>query len=34
MKYMRKVFKDHANKYNIPIFNSIEEAVKYLEKIN
>ena len=34
MKYMRKVFKDHAKKYNIPIFNSIEEAVKYLEKSN
>ena len=32
MKYMRKIFNDHANKYNIPIFDSIKKAVNYLEK--
>ena len=28
---MRQLFKNHAKKNNIPIFNSIEKAIKYLE---
>jgi hypothetical protein len=31
IKNMRKIFKDHAKKFKIPIFKSIEEAVEYLE---
>ena len=31
---LRKIFRDHAKKYKIPIFESIEEAVKYINKKN
>lgn len=32
IKNFRKVFREHAKKNKIKIFNSIDEAVKYLEK--
>lgn len=33
MKNMRKIFRNHAKKHNIKIFESVEDAVKYLEDI-
>ena len=30
----RQLFKDHAEKYNIPIFESINDAIKYLNKLS
>ena len=30
----RQLFKDHAEKYNIPIFESISDAIKYLNKLS
>ena len=31
VKNIRKIFKDHAKKFKIPIFTSIEKGVEYLE---
>ena len=31
LKKMRKIFKDHAKKFKIPIFDNIEDAVKSLK---
>ncbi len=33
IKNMRKIFLSHARKYKIPVFQSINDAVNYLEKL-